>query len=61
MDDVKDLVSVCCSSKVSLEMSPDFIGDNPATMTIGTANYYCASCWEACDTKPRQDAERIKE
>lgn len=56
----KYLASVCCSAGTYIEMSPDFIGEKPEDMTIGTANYSCEECGEACDTKVAFNEEAVK-
>jgi hypothetical protein len=44
------LKSNCCNSAIRYsEMTPDFIGDNPKEMKIGTVYYICIKCGEACD------------
>jgi CO dehydrogenase/acetyl-CoA synthase alpha subunit len=42
--------SDCCRAKVRFsDFAPDFIGDDPKTMKIGTCYYICTKCEEACD------------
>jgi hypothetical protein len=43
--------SKCCLADVKTEMCPDFIGDNPKTMKIGTAYFTCKKCGQPCDVK----------
>ncbi len=45
------LTSKCCDAEVIIVMSPDFPGDDVATMVIGTCHYQCKNCGEACDIK----------
>lgn len=45
------LVSKCCNAKISVVMTPDFPGDDVATMTVGTCHFECRKCGEACDIK----------
>jgi hypothetical protein len=47
-DDIKNKVSKCCGEAVRIEMSSDFIGDDPDTQEIGTAHYVCTKCNKAC-------------
>jgi hypothetical protein len=44
-----NLKSTCCNAIVKIDMAPDFIGDNPKTMKIGTCCYICTKCKQACD------------
>jgi hypothetical protein len=44
-----NLKSLCCNAKVKISMSPDFFGDNPKNMIIGTCYYICTKCNQACD------------
>lgn len=60
-------ISLCCGAKVRFNMSPDFLGDNPKTMQIGTCYYICTKCGEACNiytprrrTWKRNPATKIK-
>jgi len=42
--------SKCCKASVrSSGFVPDFIGDDPKTMRIGTTHTVCNKCGEACD------------
>lgn len=47
--DVKDHRSKCCNAEVKTDMSPDFIGDDPKTMTIGTVSFICTKCNKPCN------------
>lgn len=48
----KKYKSKCCNVDVYLsEISPDFIGDDPKTMKIGTCSYLCSKCNKPCDIK----------
>ena len=43
-------LSKCCNALVKVDLSPDFIGDNPKKKTyIGTCNFFCTKCKKACD------------
>ena len=42
-------VSKCCKAEIITIMSPDFIGDNPKTMKIGTCHFGCSKCNKPCD------------
>ena len=44
-----NLKSICCGAIAKLNMAPDFIGDNPKTMQIGTCYYICTQCNQPCD------------
>ena len=44
-------LSKCCNFEVSLDISADFIGDDPKKMTIGTCNFRCMKCKKPCDVK----------
>ena len=45
-----NLKSVCCGAEIKFsEFAPDFIGDNPQTMTIGTVSCLCTECGEPCN------------
>ena len=42
--------SKCCGAEVKSSLpAPDFIGNDPDTMTIGTCYYICCKCNKACD------------
>jgi L-lactate utilization protein LutB len=43
------LKSTCCGVDIKVDMSPDFIGDNPKTMQVGTCCYMCSKCNQPCD------------
>jgi len=45
----ENLRSECCDAEVSLNMSPDFLGDKPESMTVGTGYFVCKECNEHCD------------
>jgi hypothetical protein len=44
-----NLKSTCCNAEIDIDMAPDFIGDNPKTMIIGTCCYLCSKCNKPCD------------
>ena len=46
---IKEKLSKCCGGKIKIDMSPDFPGDDPKTMKIGTCSYRCQECGEPCD------------
>ena len=42
--------SNCCKAPIVVsDPSPDFAGDNPKTMKIGTCHFICTKCKKACD------------
>jgi hypothetical protein len=42
--------SECCKAEVRYsDFSPDFIGDNPKTMQIGTCYCICSKCNKPCN------------
>jgi hypothetical protein len=46
----KQLLSDCCRAEIrTSDFIPDFIEDNPKTMTIGTCYFICSKCGEACN------------
>jgi len=47
-------VSKCCGAEMTLESSPDFIGDQMNRNSICTCNYYCTKCGEPCDIKEKK-------
>lgn len=50
-------LSDCCKRKaIVCGPSPDFIGDDPKTMKIGTCFYRCTRCGEPCDLAPDDKA-----
>jgi len=46
---IKEYLSKCCKTLVIGTMSPDFIGDKPETMTVGTCYFVCSKCGKPCD------------
>ncbi len=51
-------LSDCCNHPVIVSgPSPDFIGDDPKTMRIGTCHYICTRCGAACSPKPWEDGK----
>lgn len=46
---IKEYLSNCCKAVVVGTMSPDFIGDKPEIMTIGTCSFTCSKCGKPCD------------
>ena len=47
---MSNLKSTCCKAEIKLsDLSPDFIGDNPKTMRIGTCYSVCTKCHQPCD------------
>jgi hypothetical protein len=50
MEKKNNLKSDCCKTKIKFsDPSPDFIGDNPKTMTIGTCYFICSKCNQPCN------------
>ena len=47
-------VSKCCGAEMTLESSPDFIGEQMNQDWVGTCNYYCEKCKEPCDIKEKK-------
>ena len=46
-----NLKSSCCRAKVRFsDFAPDFIGDDPKTIKIGTCYATCTKCGEPCNT-----------
>jgi L-lactate utilization protein LutB len=42
--------SACCRAEIRYsDFTPDFIGDNPKTMTIGTCCCICSKCNKSCN------------
>jgi len=41
--------SKCCNADVKYVMSPDFIGDDPKKMQVGTCSFVCEKCGKPCD------------
>lgn len=41
--------SKCCNVDVIWIMTPDFLGDNPETMRVGTCHFKCENCKKDCD------------
>lgn len=41
--------SKCCNADVKFSMSPDFIGDDPEKMQVGTCSFVCEKCKKPCD------------
>ncbi len=41
--------SKCCNAGVKWVMSPDFIGDDPKKMKVGTCSFECEVCGKPCD------------
>jgi len=47
---MSNLRSVCCNAKITYsDISADFIGDDPATMYVGTAYCICTKCHQPCN------------
>ena len=45
-----NLKSVCCNAEIKYsEIAPDFVRDNPQTMTVGTVSCLCTKCGEPCN------------
>jgi len=53
-------VSKCCGAELTTEISPDFIGDNPKTMTIGTCSFECSKCGKPCDIYTGKKSKKEK-
>jgi len=51
---INNLKSTCCNAVAKVEMTSDFIGDNPKTMRVGTCHYICTKCQEVCDVYLKQ-------
>jgi len=43
--------SKCCKAEAIVNISPDFIGDNPQTMRQGTCFFSCSKCGKPCDAE----------
>lgn len=41
--------SKCCNTDVKFIMSPDFVGDDPKKMRVGTCSFVCEKCGKPCD------------
>jgi len=41
--------SKCCNADVKYAIYPDFIGDDPKKMRIGTCSFECEKCGKPCD------------
>ncbi len=41
--------SKCCNMDVKWVMSPDFLGDDPKKMKVGTCSFECEKCGKPCD------------
>ncbi len=41
--------SKCCNADVKWVMSPDFAGDDPKKMRVGTCSFECEKCGKPCD------------
>lgn len=44
--------SKCCGAEAIIEMHPDFYGDDPKTIKMGTCSFVCEKCGKPCDIKP---------
>ena len=42
--------SKCCNANIRFAISPDFIGDDPKKMRVGTCSFECEKCGNPCDT-----------
>jgi hypothetical protein len=42
-------LSKCCKAEVQWVLSPDFLGDDPKTMRVGTCSFLCSRCEKPCD------------
>jgi len=48
----KEYKSDCCNAKVIFsDRSPDFLGDSPITMKVGTVCPWCTKCGKPCNIK----------
>ncbi len=44
--------SKCCNAPVKIsDPSPDFLGDDPKKMKIGTCSFICSNCQKECNIK----------
>lgn len=43
--------SKCCNADAKWVISPDFLGDDPKKMRVGTCSFKCEKCGEPCDVK----------
>lgn len=49
---MKNYKSKCCNAETKLSNpSPDFYGDKPKNMKIGTRFFICSKCNKPCDIK----------
>jgi len=45
-----NLKSTCCKAEIKYsDFTPDFIGDDPKTMTTGTCCCICSKCGQQCN------------
>ncbi len=44
-------LSKCCNAPISFIFSPDFLGDNPKKMKVGTIYFGCEKCRQPCDAE----------
>jgi hypothetical protein len=49
MKSKSNLKSNCCNAGIKTAMSPDFFGDIPDQMHVGTCHYECTKCGKTCD------------
>jgi len=54
----KEYLSKCCNAYIIGVISPDFIGDVPDQMQIGTCYYKCSKCNKPCDIKIKKEQTR---
>jgi len=50
--------SKCCNADATIIFSPDFLGDDPKKMRVGTTYFECSKCNEPCDIKPIEEVVR---
>jgi len=60
-DTIDDYISECCNAIVTTtDLAPDFIGDDPKTMTVGTVSLICSKCKQFCNIKVKNGKTRTK-
>jgi len=53
--------SKCCHADVKWIISPDFLGDDPRKMRVGTCSFECEGCGQPCDTDIDSSFSKKKE
>ena len=53
-------ISKCCGAEATMVISPNFIGDDPESMEVGTCHFVCSKCGKECNAEEKNGKLIVK-